>query len=160
MSNLNPHPAPQLSKLLSNDRILLHVTVKNKDELLNVVANHAAHLCGLTSDVIVNRLVLRERMASTALGFGFALPHARIAELNDICALYVSLSHPIDFESATHHLVDQLVVLLVPTPAINSHLELLAEITQLFSQKSFRQAIKHCQHPNDVIELVDNPVHA
>lgn len=93
---------------------------------------------GLSSQQVAQSLSERENLASTALGLGVALPHARIKGLKRPLAAFIRLAHPIHFDAPDGQPVQDIFVLLVPERATELHLQMLAEIAEKFSDPAFR----------------------
>jgi PTS system nitrogen regulatory IIA component len=108
---------------------------------------------GLAQDWVVMSLSRREQAGSTALGQGVAVPHARIKGLGRIWAMYARLKSPIPFGAADGEPVGDVLVLLVPAPATDEHLSLLAEAAGLFSDRDFREQLRASGDRREVVQL-------
>ena len=98
----------------------------------------------------------REKLGSTGLGQGVAIPHGRCKNLRDGIAAFVKTEHPIPFDSPDGQPVNLIFVLLVPEKATDLHLQLLAELAQMFSDKSFREQLQHSNDPWAIYQLFCN----
>jgi len=92
---------------------------------------------------IFERLLERERLGSTGLGEGVALPHARMPGITESRASFLRLSEPVDFDSIDGEPVDLVYALLVPENATEEHLKLLAELARLFHDPALRKQLRH-----------------
>lgn len=120
-----------LASLLTPERILLGVRATSKRQVLQSLAQAAARVTGVDTSVILDALVQRERLGTTGLGGGIAIPHARIADLAAPTAFFARLAKPVDFEAIDDQPVDLVFLLLVPEGAGADHLKVLARIARL-----------------------------
>ena len=104
--------------------------------------------------VVYESLFARERLGSTGLGHGIALPHGRIKGLRDAAAAFVRTRQPIPFEAPDGNPVGLIFVLLVPDKATDLHLQILSEIAEMFSDRQLRQAVEAAVTPSDVQQLI------
>jgi len=119
--------------------IALDLDVASRWEALRAVSAMIERSRGLSAPPIFRALWRREQAASTALGKGFALPHARIAGIAEPVTVYARTRSPVGFAAPDHRSVSELFVLLVPSDADNAkHLQLLALIAEMFSDDAFR----------------------
>ncbi|MDR1424095.1 MAG: PTS IIA-like nitrogen regulatory protein PtsN [Azoarcus sp.] len=96
---------------------------------------------GLARDLVFEKLFTRERLGSTGLGQGVAIPHARIAGLAQAAGALIRLAAPIPFDSLDGRPVSLVFVLLVPEKANDAHLQLLSELAHMFSDRAFRERL-------------------
>lgn len=146
--------ASLLAGLLGPQDVLLDVQVKDRRALFELVDAHLAHQHGLPKGCAALGLGNRERIGSTGLGEGVAVPHARLRQLGHVCLMYVRLAKPIDFDAPDAQPVKDVLVLLVPEKARQEHLDILADLTQMFSKRRFRQRLHTCETPDAVRELL------
>ena len=99
----------------------------------------------LTQDMIFDKLLERERLGSTGLGQGIALPHARMCGITQACGAFVKLTDAADFDAIDNKPVDLVFALLVPEDATQEHLQLLASLASLFSRADFCSRIRSAQ---------------
>jgi PTS system nitrogen regulatory IIA component len=142
-----------IASFMGPQNVLLDLRVANKVELFDAVARHIERESGVPQHLIVHCLSRREQAGSTGLGEGLAIPHARIEGLARIQALYVRLKSPIPFGATDGRPVSDVLVLLVPYPASDEHLRLLAEASQMFSDPRFREHLRASIHPDGVARL-------
>src|SRR5439155_16532830 len=114
------------------------VDVDDRDRLLEFAAALIARRHGLLAHEVATDLAARERLGSTALGHGVALPHDRIVGLARSVAAFVRTRQPIPFAASDGRPVSHFLVLLVPAQAADDHLKLIAEAARLFGDPSFR----------------------
>ena len=96
---------------------------------------------GIGRSVVFDSLFAREKLGSTGLGQGIAIPHGRIKGLKDALGAFIRLSEPVPFDAPDGRPVSLLFVLLVPEQANEHHLQLLSELAQMFSDRSFREQL-------------------
>lgn len=120
----------KISEILSADAVLANVKAKNKKQLLTELADLAAARTGLDKNVIIDALIERERLGTTGIGYGVALPHTRLAKLKKIFCAFAR-TELVDFESVDAKPVDLIFLLLVPEDAGADHLKALAKLSRL-----------------------------
>jgi len=143
----------QIAQLLPPANILLDVDADSKSGLFDTLgalfeANH-----GLARRTVVGSLVAREKLGSTGLGQGVAIPHGRIKGLADAQGAFVNLAKPIAFDAPDAKPVSQIFVLPVPEQATERHLQLLSELAQMFSDRGFREHLAAAHTPAAVHAL-------
>lgn len=129
--------------LLSTERVRTDLVVTDKPDLLSTLAGLLAE----TPDeeaAILEALQTRELQGSTGLGRGVAIPHGRIASLDKARAAFVSLSTPLEFGSIDDRPVDLIAALVVPAHFTNLHLQLLAELAEIFSDVHLTATLRAC----------------
>lgn len=146
----------RIAELLSADDILLDLEVSCKDQLIEQLSRHMQRVHGLPHHSVAASLFHRERIASTALGEGAAVPHARVKELDQIRVAYVRARLPICFDAPDGKPVSAALVLLVPKQATEEHLTILAEAAQMLSDRRFRERLDRCEHPLEVKRVFDS----
>jgi PTS system nitrogen regulatory IIA component len=130
-----------VAKLLPPQNIVLGLAVSSKKRLFEQLgflfeANH-----GIARAEVFESLFARERMGSTGLGQGVAIPHGRIKGLKDALGAFVRLETPLPFDAPDGRPVDLVFALLVPEHATEKHLEILSELAQMFSDRALREAL-------------------
>ena len=128
----------RIAALLPASNVVLDLDVATKGECFAAVARLFERASGLPQASVAASLAAREKLGSTALGQGIAIPHGRIPRLAQAQGAFVRLRAPIAFDAPDGRPVDQVFVLLVPEQATEQHLELLSELAQMFSERGFR----------------------
>ena len=146
----------RIAELLSPEDILLDLEVSCKDQLIEQISRHMQRVHGLAHHTVALGLFHREQIASTALGEGVAIPHARVKDLERIRVAYARVRSPIPFDAPDGKAVIEALVLLVPKQATEEHLEILAEATQMLSDRRFREQLERCRRPMEVKRLFDS----
>ncbi|MPN24488.1 Nitrogen regulatory protein [bioreactor metagenome] len=144
-----------LSTYLQAEDILLGLQVADKRQLFQAIGRHVQRIGGLAAKDVASGLTQRELAGSTGLGLGVAVPHARVKGLKHIRALYVRPAAGLAFGAPDAQPVADILVLLVPSPATQLHLELLAHVVSLLSDRAFRAALHARQSPVEIKMLLD-----
>jgi PTS system nitrogen regulatory IIA component len=134
-------PRRALASILTSSDVLLDVDAPTKGRALHEIARFVAGRHGLIEVNVYTSLVERERIGSTGLGFGIAIPHARVQGLLLPVAAFVRTKTPIEFGAPDDKPVSEMLVLLVPPQATDEHLQLLAEIAEMFSDRKLRDSL-------------------
>lgn len=134
-----------LIDLLQERDILLDVQARDKRQLFQSIGGHMAETHGISPDAVAMALQRRESVGSTALCHGVAVPHARLHELDAMRILYIRLTPPMAFDAPDGLPVTDVVCLMVPSPATQQHLDMLAQVAALLSEQGFRAAL-HRRH--------------
>jgi nitrogen PTS system EIIA component len=142
-----------LSLHLSPEDIYLDLDVATKRQLFHVIGQHMFRQHGLSAQDVVLNLSQREQAASTGVGDGVALPHARVDGLTRIYAFYAYLRNPIPFDSPDGKPVSDVVALLVPKPAAQEHLTVLADAVQLLSSRRLRKRLHASRSASDAMAV-------
>ena len=130
-----------IARHLRADAIVLDATCANKKRAFEQLAQLFEDRHGLARSAAFDALFVRERMGSTGLGEGVAIPHGRVKGLKDTLCAVMRLAEPIPFEAPDNAPVRLLVALMVPENANQAHLDLLGELAQMMSQAAFRQLL-------------------
>lgn len=129
----------RLASILSPEQVLAHVEVTSKKRAFEEAGLLFENLHGLSRALVTDSLFSRERLGSTGLGHGVAIPHGRIKGLKAPMAAVFQLANPIGFDAPDDVVVGLLIFLLVPEAATQKHLEILSEIAELLSDSELRQ---------------------
>ena len=132
----------RLASILPASQVLVGVDVTSKKRAFEEAGLLFENLHGLSRALIADSLFARERLGSTGLGHGVAIPHGRIKGLKAPMAAVLQLQQPIGFDAPDEQPVGLLIFLLVPEAATQKHLEILSEIAELLSDASLRERIK------------------
>jgi nitrogen PTS system EIIA component len=131
-----------LSQILPPENVLLDITATSKKRALEQVALLFENNQGLERASVFDSLFARERLGSTGLGHGVAVPHGRIKGLERACAAFARLAQPVAFDAPDGQAVDLLVVIVVPEQATQQHLDILAEVAQRLSDANVVNALR------------------
>lgn len=145
------------ANFLTLERIDCHNKATSKKRALEEMGRLLATIApDLTQDKVFDHLLERERLGSTGLGHGVALPHARIKGLTQACGALIQLDGGIDYDAIDGRPVDLIFGLLVPHDATQEHLQLLATLASLFSNEDFRSQLRKAHDKGDVMALMQN----
>ena len=140
----------RLAKILPLENVVVDLSVTSKKRVFEQAGLIFENSNGVGSAIVSENLFARERLGSTGLGEGGAIPHGRIKGLKHPLAAFVRLAEPIPFEAPDGQPVGLLIFLLVPEQATQQHLEILSEIAQLLSDREARDRL---QNETDPAEL-------
>lgn len=136
----------KLTEILGADRVVSGTAVTSKkkalEELSNLLAQGAA---SLGSQEVFSSLTGREKLGSTGLGHGVAIPHGRVASVDRSVGAFMRLKHPVDYDSHDGNPVDLIFGLLVPQSATEAHLKHLAAVAEMFSDDAFCAKLRQAQ---------------
>src|SRR5882724_11815725 len=143
-----------VANLLRADHIVLDLQVSSKKRLFEQAGLLFENHHGLARSLVFDSLFARERLGSTGLGQGVAIPHGRIKGLKDpLCAL-LRLAQPVPFDATDGNPVSLVFVLLVPEQATDKHLQMLSELAQMFSDQALREAMGRAQDALALHQLI------
>ncbi|MGE5336224.1 MAG: PTS IIA-like nitrogen regulatory protein PtsN [Gemmatimonadota bacterium] len=130
-----------ISRLLPPNNVLLGLAASSKKRVFEQAGLLFENNHGIARATVFDSLFARERLGSTALGQGVAIPHGRIKGLKEAIAAFVRLEEPVPFDAPDGRPVQLLFFLLVPEQATQQHLDILSELAQMLSDKSFRESL-------------------
>ena len=137
----------EIRDLIQPQSVLAGLRVTAKTEVLSVLARQAASRTGQPERVILDALVERERLGSTGVGSGIAVPHARLSGLDGLCAVFLRLDRPIDFEAVDERPVDLIFLLLSPETAGADHLRALSRVSRLLRDSEVCRTLRRASDP-------------
>jgi nitrogen PTS system EIIA component len=133
-----------ISDIISPDRVVCGIDAPSKKRAIEQLSNMIA--CDSSPSLlpkdVIDSLVARERLGSTGIGYGVAIPHGRVKNADHAIAAFVKLHEGIDFDAADNQTVDLLFALLVPEDSTSEHLQLLAQLAEMFSSEEFRTQLR------------------
>ena len=147
----------KLNSILSPSRTLNGALGSSKKRVLE---NIAQFICDdiptFNPNQLFDNFIAREKLGSTGLGHGIAIPHCRIKSCNTIIGSLIKLDQPVDFDAIDGEPVDLLFVLLVPEQAHDEHLNVLAKLAELFSDQDFCQQLRTATDSESLYTLAAN----
>lgn len=146
----------RLASILPAAQVLVSVDVTSKKRAFEEAGLLFESLHGLSRALITDSLFARERLGSTGLGHGVAIPHGRIKGLTAPMAAVFQLANPIGFDAPDEQPVGLLIFLLVPEAATQKHLEILSEIAELLSDSQLRERLKSCNDAQQLHSMIAN----
>ncbi|MGB3068763.1 MAG: PTS sugar transporter subunit IIA [Ottowia sp.] len=144
----------RLASILPSSQVLVGVDATSKKRAFEEAGLLFENLHGLSRALITDSLFARERLGSTGLGHGVAIPHGRIKGLKAPMAAVLQLTQPIGFDAPDEQPVRLLIFLLVPEAATQKHLEILSEIAELLSDATLREKIKSAASTESLHSLI------
>ena len=146
-----------LADLVAPNAILPALRVNGKKQALLELATKAAALTGQNERSIFEILLQREKLGSTAVGNGIAIPHGKMAKLNRLFGLFARLDRPIDFEALDGQLVDLVFLLLAPEAAGADHLKALARVARLLRDPEMARKLRDCRDAEAIYAVLALP---
>ncbi len=140
---------------LVEERIGCGVEAASKKRVLEQLGQRLAESSqDLTQDEVFDALLERERLGSTGLGKGIALPHARMSQIAQSVAAFIQLPEGIDFDAIDNQPVDLAFAMLVPEEATEEHLQLLAKLAQMFDDSEFCSGLRSAESAEQLFQLI------
>ncbi|GAA0691084.1 MULTISPECIES: PTS sugar transporter subunit IIA [Halomonadaceae] len=144
-----------LETILPPERVLFDVPGGSKKRVLEFYSTFIAqNIPSLDSQEVFSRLIGRERLGSTGIGNGVAIPHARSPHCNAPIAGFLKLAEAIDFDAIDGDPVDLVFVLLVPEEADDTHLSLLGQVATIMNDADTRQQLRKAASQRELLELI------
>lgn len=140
-------------KLLPETHVMLDLEASSKKRVFEQAGLLFENHVGIARSVVFDSLFAREKLGSTGLGQGIAIPHGRIKGLKHAVGAFLRLAAPVPFDSPDGRPVNQLFVLLVPEQATEEHLQILSELAQRFADRAFRDALSAAPDAAAVVAL-------
>lgn len=144
--------------LASPDAVLASVKATGKKALLADLAARGAPLLGVEERRLFDRLLERERLGSTGIGGGIAIPHARLASVTQPRGLFARLGHPVDFDAIDDRPVDLVFLLVAPEGAGADHLKALARVSRLLRDRALVEKLRATEGAEALYALLTEPV--
>ena len=143
-----------MNDLLHPEAIIASLKATSKKQALQELAKRAAELTGLGERQIFDVLLERERLGTTGVGRGIAIPHGKLATLAHVFGLFARLDKPIDFDSIDDRPVDLVFLLLAPEGAGADHLKALARVSRMLRDEALCEKLRGCQSPDAIWALL------
>lgn len=147
----------QLADLLTPERVSADLPAASKKRALEQISGLIADgNPGLTQTEIFDSLISRERLGSTGLGHGVAIPHGRVKSCQLAIGAFVKLPQPVDYDAADRLPVDLLFGLLVPEESTEEHLQILSQLAQMFSDEALLRKLRETNDAQALYRLIGN----
>ncbi len=147
----------EISDMLAPEAVIAALKVQTKKQLLHEMAERAAVLTSLPSRRILETLTERERLGTTGMGQGIAIPHGRLSGLSKITALFARLEPAIAYEAIDNQPVDLVFLLLAPENAGADHLKALARVSRLLRNQAVCEKLRAASSPEVLYALLTEP---
>lgn len=149
----------ELTDIINPQRVFEDVSGGSKKKVLETAAGLIAQQCPeLDPNELFDKLISREKLGSTGLGKGIAIPHCRASHCSNAIGAFLKLESSVDFDAIDREPVDMLFVLLVPQEAHDEHLQLLSKIATLFNDDSRRDEIRNARSAQGIYDALVTPV--
>jgi PTS system nitrogen regulatory IIA component len=148
----------EIKELLSPDAVVSHLKATRKKQLLQELSQRAAQVTGIAERRIFETLNERERLGSTGMGQGIAVPHGRFAGLERITGMFARLDTPVDYGAMDGQPVDLVFLLLAPEDAGADHLKALARVSRLLRNQSVCEKLRAASKPAALYALLTDPI--
>lgn len=147
--------AISIQSILTPELTLCGVPGSSKKRILEIIAARIAEQYPeLDENQIFNNLIARERLGSTGIGQGIAIPHCRLQGCSRVIGALITLSDSIAFDAIDNEPVDLLFVLIVPQEATSEHLELLSQLAEKFNDRSLCERLRQCSTTDDLYQTI------
>jgi PTS system nitrogen regulatory IIA component len=145
-----------IAQLLTPSHVIVELDATSKKRVFEQVGVLFENTLHITHNQVFDSLFAREKLGSTGLGQGVAIPHGRIKGLRDAAAAFIRMKEPIPFDAPDGKPVSLICVLLVPEKATDLHLQILSELAQMFSDKSLREGLLTGKDAIEVYQLISD----
>ncbi|MDR3493313.1 MAG: PTS IIA-like nitrogen regulatory protein PtsN [Ancalomicrobiaceae bacterium] len=147
-----------LANLLCLEGILPALKVNSKKQAIQELAARAATVTGLSEREIFDTLLQRERLGSTGVGHGIAIPHGKMPNIHRMYGIFARLDRPLDFEAIDDQPVDLIFMLLAPEGAGADHLKALARVARLLRDPAVAANLRACRDASALFAVLTHPV--
>ncbi len=144
----------EISDLIGPDSVVANLRSTSKKQALQELAKRAADISGLHERAIFEVLLERERLGTTGVGNGIAIPHGKLPNLDRLYGLFARLELPIDFDSIDEQPVDLIFLLLAPESAGADHLKALARVSRLLRDKAVCEKLRGTDNAEALFALL------
>ena len=148
----------ELSEILTEGSVIACACVASKRQLLQLLADRVAEKVGKSPTDIFNTLIEREKLGSTGLGNGIAIPHGKLAGLDQVTAMFARLESPIDFDAVDDQPVDLVFMLLAPEGSGADHLKALARVARLIRTEQIAGQLRETRDTDELYEILTSPL--
>lgn len=146
----------ELSNLISLETIYPNLKASSKKQLLQELGGIVKDKIGKPIFEIASILMERERLGSTGVGHGVAIPHGRFSELDQICGVFVKLDKPVNYDSIDDQPVDLIFLLLAPEEAGADHLKALAKVSRIFRDQAICAKLRGADNSDAIYAILNS----
>jgi len=144
----------QIKDYISEEGMVFSPSVTSKKAALELLSDTLSHLCSnISKNKVLDALQAREKLGSTGLGDGIAIPHCRMQELDSIYVAMLKLEEGVEYEASDDKPVYYLFCLVVPEDANEDHLELLASLAELLDNETLRNSIQKSSNAKELYQM-------
>lgn len=144
----------KISEILAPNSVKFLAGCSSKKRLFRELADFVGATYDLDSTKVIEALTEREALGPTAVGEGVALPHARLADVDSVCGVFVKLDKALDFKAADRRPVDLVFVLIAPLNAGVDHLRALASVSRMLRDASIREKLRANDDPTTLFTIL------
>jgi PTS system nitrogen regulatory IIA component len=144
----------KISDLLQPSAVIMTPKSQGKKQLLQELAARAAQVTRLNERKIFETLMERERLGTTGVGQGIAIPHGRIADLKEIVGVFARLDAPLDYDAVDNQPVDLVFMLLAPEGAGADHLKALARVSRLLRNQQVTEKLRSAKSAEAIYAIL------
>ncbi len=146
-----------IENLVEPQGVIPKLRASSKKQALQELAERAAEITGVESQHILNTLLARERLGTTGVGQGIAIPHGRISDLDRLHGVFARLDKPVDFDAVDERPVDLIFLLLAPESAGTDHLKALAKVSRLLRDGTMCEKLRGSDENDAIYALLTEP---
>lgn len=139
---MNSADSMNCSNLMTSDCVIANLRASNKRQVLQELAHKAAALTGQSEDLIYEVLNERERLGTTGIGHGIAIPHGKLPGLEKVYGVFAKLERPVDFDAIDDKPVDLIFLLLAPANCGADHLKALAKVSRMLRDRMLCEKVR------------------
>lgn len=151
----------EIEDLLSSPaQVMPRLKVSSKKQALQDLARRAGEIIGIHERLIFDVLLERERLGTTGVGNGIAIPHGKLAEVKQMFGLFARLENPVDFEAIDEQPVDLIFLLLAPEGAGADHLKALARVSRLLRDRGICEKLRGADQAEAIYALLTDRAHS
>lgn len=145
----------KLEDVLIKDSIILNLNAREKREILEeMVEDLSEKVVGLNNEELLELLLEREKLGSTGIGYGVAIPHAKMKGIKNILVSFARSTRGIDFQSTDEKPVHLFFLIVAPENATSSHLKILSEISRILRESDFRKKLLKARDVDEIYRAI------
>ncbi len=152
----------EIADLITPRSVVAQLRATNKKQALQELAKRAAVITGIQERTIYDVLIERERLGTTGIGMGIAIPHGRLPGLDKLCGIFARLDRPVAFDAIDDQPIDLIFLLLAPESAGADHLKALARVSRLLRDRTVCEKLRGTDNADALYALLIDraPSHA
>ena len=150
----------EIEDLITPARVMPRLKATSKKHVLQELAKRAAEITGLHERAVFDVLLERERLGTTGVGNGIAIPHGKLADVKKMFGLFARLEHTVDFEAIDEQPVDLIFLLLAPEGAGADHLKALARVSRLLRDRAICEKLRGADQAEAIYALLTDRAHS
>lgn len=148
----------EIGDIINPERIACNIDASSKKRALEKISDILAcdEISNIGAQDVCESFIAREKLGSTGIGLGVAIPHGRIKNTDKTIAAFIQLHEGVDYDAEDNESVDLLFALLVPENATDDHLKILAELAEMFSNSQIRKKLRSAKNSSALFDLLRN----